>query len=112
MSEPTKNEYREVVHYIKSHFGEIRQRALEVIERDHIMEELNERLTKFYAEFLDDIGTERERYWELIDTWDSYGDSVDFNIVNDGGYRLRCIAYPVINDNTCYDSDMATEIPL
>lgn len=108
MSEPTKNDYRKVVHYIKSHFGEIRQSALEFIERDGIMEELYERRERC----LDDLQSSAEEHWELIDTWSSYGESVDYNIVNDGGHRLRCIAYPVINDTPCYDSDMATEIPL
>lgn len=55
----------------------------------------------------------KECDWDDFDYWDAYNDCVDLNFYRrEEGEPIKCIAYPVYNDNANYDDEYAVIVPL
>jgi hypothetical protein len=55
----------------------------------------------------------KECDWEDFDYWESYNDAVDLNFYRRGeGEPIKCVAYPVYNDNANYDDEYCVFISL
>ena len=70
-------------------------------------------ITEYAKSITTTEGYLKECDWDDFDYWESYNDAVDLNFYRrEEGEPIKCVAYPVYNDNANYDEEYAVIVPL